>query len=318
MLGGEPVELLSRCRGVLVGGAVGDALGAPYEGLWGHTIPGRSELLAGFGEFEGYPRGQYTDDTQLTLATVESVLIEGALDVAAIARRIAALWAHDAVIGPGGACTRAAWALLRGEGVETCGAPVGQAGNGAAMRTAPLGLFAKVEEVARVSRITHQDPRSVAGGVAVAEVVASARRGVLEPAAVCARLAEVLAPYHAEFAGWVGALPGRAQEPGVVAWLAAVGQADYEFEAPIVTPFVVPTVLASLLAVCRFPGSWEDAVAEAIGFGGDVDTTGAITGAIQGARLGVEAIPRWLVEGVVDAERIEGLAARLHGWIVRR
>ena len=25
-----------------------------------------------------------------------------------------------------------------------------------------------------------------------------------------------------------------------------------------------------------------------------------------------------LVEGVVDAERIEGLAARLHGWIVRR
>jgi ADP-ribosyl-[dinitrogen reductase] hydrolase len=61
----------SRFLGCLVGCAVGDALGAPFEGYWEHQLPSREALLGGFAEFEGYPRGQYTDNTQLTLATVE-------------------------------------------------------------------------------------------------------------------------------------------------------------------------------------------------------------------------------------------------------
>jgi ADP-ribosylglycohydrolase len=114
-------------RDRFLGGAVADALGAPFEGLWPHFIPEPESLLAGYAEFEGYPRGQYTDDAHLTLATARSVLAAGGVSPPRVARSIAALWARQEVIGPG-ACTAAAHEFLRTGDWSSCGAPAGQAG----------------------------------------------------------------------------------------------------------------------------------------------------------------------------------------------
>src|SRR5947209_5984159 len=100
-----PAELTDRVLGCVLGGAVGDALGAPFEGLWSDCIPEPPVLLAGFAEYEGFPRGQYTDDTQLTVATLKSVVRRGGIEPSDIARSIARLWRSQAVVGPGGACT---------------------------------------------------------------------------------------------------------------------------------------------------------------------------------------------------------------------
>lgn len=62
---------------------------------------------------------------------------------------------------------------------------------------------------------------------------------------------------------------------------------------------VAPTVAACIRAVLGNPDSWIDGVTEAIRLGGDVDTTGAIVGAVLGARFGVEGIPRAAVRDVV-------------------
>ncbi|MBY0522826.1 MAG: ADP-ribosylglycohydrolase family protein [Gemmataceae bacterium] len=172
--GEKPIDLRERFLGCPLGCAVGDALGAPYEGLWSYSIPDKATLLSGFGEYEGYPPGQYTDDTQLSVATVKSILRMKAVNPPDIARSIADLWRTQSVIGPDGSCTHAATHFLRFGVWTTCGAAVGQAGNGTAMRTACLGLYFLDDPerlpaaAADVSRITHQDPRSVAGGVAVA------------------------------------------------------------------------------------------------------------------------------------------------------
>ena len=169
------VPLKDRFLGCLLGCAVGDALGTPFEGLWPHSIPDDPTLLSGFAEFEGYPRGQYTDDTQLSMATVRSILKAGDVVPAEVARAIARLWKSSSVVGPGGACTRAAHQFLQTGDWTACGAPVGQAGNGTAMRTAVVGLFFVGDAerlpaaVTDVSRITHHDSRSIAGGVAVAK-----------------------------------------------------------------------------------------------------------------------------------------------------
>ena len=61
---------------------------------------------------------------------------------------------------------------------------------------------------------------------------------------------------------------------------------------------------------------FEQAVSFAVACGGDVDTIGAMTGAVAGARLGAGAIPvRWL-KALEDGERgrthVERLAERLH------
>jgi poly(ADP-ribose) glycohydrolase ARH3 len=112
-----------RVLGGVLGGAVGDALGAPFEGLWSHSIPDPAALIAGFAEFEGYPNGQYTDDTQLTVATLRSIVRRGQIDPADVSQSIARLWRSQTVVGPGGACTAAADALLAGRHWTEAGAP---------------------------------------------------------------------------------------------------------------------------------------------------------------------------------------------------
>jgi ADP-ribosylglycohydrolase len=312
-------DLQSRFLGCLVGCAVGDALGAPFEGYWDHQLPSRKALLRGFAEVEGYPRGQYTDDTQLTLATVESIVRQGALEPADVARSIAALWKTQSVVGPGGACTFAANAFPKTRDWKTCGAPVGQAGNGTAMRTAALGLyFLRDPErlpmaVADVSRITHQDPRSIAGGIAIAKAAhLLATTDTLEEVTFCASIAGATRPHEAAFAALIDDLPSRVHEHRDTAFhaIAWAGSAKPEFSRPIITPFVVPTVLAALWVVLRHHSSWSEAVTEAIHLGGDVDTLGAIVGALMGARLGIISIPEHLAEGVLRANEIRALAHR--------
>lgn len=317
-------ELADRVTGCLLGGAVGDALGAPFEGLWARDIPAPADLLAGFAEFEGYPRGQYTDDTQLTVATLRSVVRRGRLEPADVARAIAKLWRSAAVVGPGGACTAAADNLLRGGHWTTSGAAPGQAGNGAAMRTAAVGLYFLHRPadlpaaVADISRITHRDPRSIAGGVAVAE---AARLLAVQPdvcpADLAAAVAAVVRDFDAGFAAAISELPARlADEPAAVRhFLAWSGGRCPEFAEPIVTPFVVPTVLASLWAVMAHPADWSAAVAAVIGLGGDVDTLGAIVGGLMGARCGLAAVPADLRARVLHARGLRVLALRYAGVI---
>ncbi len=315
----------STVAGVLIGGAVGDAAGAPFEGLWPESLPAASELLSGYHEYHGYPEGQYTDDTQLTLATIESVVEEQDVVAPDIARRIAELWRHQSVIGPGGACTQAAERYLATGKYHNMGAPPGQAGNGTAMRTAALGLWfgkdreALIASIAEVSRITHRDSRSVAGGVVVAVAAAElSREEILEPTAFCNLLAESCRDINSEFAALLEELPQQMKAGNAREFVAFAGQKTREFERPIISPFVIPTVLASVYCMLSHPDSWGDAVVAAIRMGGDVDTLGAITGGLAGARHGIEAIPPQLVHALQDNRRIQDLSARYHAAILRR
>jgi hypothetical protein len=118
----------------------------------------------------------------------------------------------------------AAHHYLRHGDWEACGDEVGQAGNGTAMRTAPLGLaFLDYPDrlpaaVADVSRITHRDLRSIAGGVAVAKVAQlfAAEPGI-DPAGLCAGVAGAMSEYSPEFVDWVARLPALLTEPPQVA-----------------------------------------------------------------------------------------------------
>jgi ADP-ribosyl-[dinitrogen reductase] hydrolase len=96
------------------------------------------------------------------------------------------------------------------------------------------------------------------------------------------------------------------------------GSLKPEFSRPIITPFVVPTVLAALWAVLLHRSSWPDAVSEAIHLGGDVDTLGAIVGALAGVRLGASAIPANLASGVLGADRIKTLASKYYDIVTLR
>lgn len=312
----------STVSGALLGCAIGDAMGAPFEGLWDNSIPSAESLLADYHEYHGYPRGQFTDDTQLTIATLESMVEARRVDVPDIARRIAELWRHHQIIGPGGACTHAAEHFLATGDWSTMGAPLGQAGNGTAMRTSVLGLLysqradALIDEVAQISKLTHTDPRSVAGGVGIAE---AARCLMVDPEIspndLCESVANAMESIHSEFAQLVRELADRHDSDSVRAFIAEAGQERAEFERPIITPFVIPTVLASIYCIITQTQSWGDAVTTAIRLGGDVDTLGAIVGSLAGIRHGLSGIPAHLVAGVQNSDYLQALAMRYHAAI---
>ena len=132
------VDLHDRYRGALVGCGIGDAMGSPVEGWSAERI----RLI--FGRLDGYmarPDGtltpRLTDDTQLTLCLAASIVETGGVDPEDLARRFDA-WLY---IGRGvGSSTREAITRYR-QGLPWDEAGVPSAGNGAAMRSAPLGLL---------------------------------------------------------------------------------------------------------------------------------------------------------------------------------
>jgi hypothetical protein len=44
----------SMVAGVVIGCAVGDAIGAPFKGLWDTSIPSAESLVAQYHEYHGY------------------------------------------------------------------------------------------------------------------------------------------------------------------------------------------------------------------------------------------------------------------------
>jgi ADP-ribosyl-[dinitrogen reductase] hydrolase len=293
----------SQIRGCLLGLAVGDALGAPFEGAaptetsrW--VEEGRADMSGG----HGWEPGESTDDTAMALMLAESIADHGLLDTADVARRYIA-WANDNPRGIGGT-TRAA---LRGatsaddaraKAMASHARAGLTAGNGTVMRAAPIALAASsVEEATKAARddaqLTHFDPAAACASAGLcAALIANSEGSDPVAAAVTQidchpRLEMVL---EAVREGNEDAIRSVAASPEAATCWTTLGVA--------------------LFALTKFD-DYEPAVLWAISLGGDTDTNAAVTGALLGCREGPEAIPEWWLSPLRERERIEAVADRL-------
>lgn len=303
-----------RFSGSLIGQCLGDALGLPVEGFPPAECNLYVESMGRLGPRSArrgsLPFGQYSDDSQLARDLLQSYAACGRLDPEDYARRIAAIFDEERIVGRGIATDRAARRLIAGVRWEEAGEPAPAAGNGSAMRAGPIGLIFRRDAESRSqaahdqSRITHLDPRCSAGAVVIAEAVTMAvEPGPVDAALWAQRLSERAAPFDRTFADhlllledWtpravdqvVARVPRRSGEPS--SWYAWQG----------ISPFVVSSVLWSLYAFLRSPDDYWETMRTAIRVGGDVDTTAAMAGAISGARIGLEGLPMDLAREVTD------------------
>jgi ADP-ribosylglycohydrolase len=307
----------SPLAGALVGQALGDALGFVVE-----TNPPvvaeryvREWLRAGrAGEraHAEFPFGQYSDDTQLARAVLLGVRDAGGWRPEAFARRVAELFAAGGDVGAGQGTRSAALRMLAGVSWQEAAMPAPYAGNGSAMRAAPLGLlFADPGAVRAAAReqslVTHRDPRCAAGAVAVAGAAwLAAKTGPIEPGAFLETLARWTADEErsvgeavATVATWLELAPDQAvrglHDSGI--------DPAYAGEWRGISAFVTPSVAWSLYAFLRSPDDYWETVCTAIQPGGDTDTMAAIAGGLAGARVGVAGLPGALVERVNDRGR---------------
>ena len=297
-----------RVGGLLLGGAVGDALGLPAEGLsparqrkwWPGDL--RHRFLFG--------RGMISDDTEHAFMTAQALLEAGG-DVERFRRSLAwklRWWFVALPAGVGLATAKACLRLWLGVPPERSG--VNSAGNGAAMRSAILGaVFAREPEKRREfvrasTRLTHVDPRAETAALAVTEAAAWIVRGEESiddfigqlPALgaddewkrLCRRIADALV-----------------QQESVADFAVSLGLAKG------VTGYAYHTVPVALYAWLRHRGAFAAALPNAIRCGGDTDTVTAIVGALAGCDVGVDGIPADWSQGLVDWPRSSRLLERM-------
>src|SRR3954452_11992323 len=138
-----------RVAGAVVGSAVGDALGAPFEfgpaGQFSARFPvparGSSTEMCGGGSL-GWEPGEFTDDTQMALLVAKSLLERDGLDEADLFDRFVRWAAAEppdignqtrAVLGSG-----LSWDVAAARHFASTGHA---AGNGSLMRTTPAAIF---------------------------------------------------------------------------------------------------------------------------------------------------------------------------------
>lgn len=348
----EAARLLDRsrrARGCLLGGAIGDALGAPVEFLRLDEIRGRygPDGIAKFDVAYG-SAGAITDDTQMTLFTAEG-LLRAAVSASQLEAQAPATIVHRAYLrwletqgtpsprkdegepswlmaldalhqrrAPGNTCLGA---LQSGQMGTVENRINNSKGCGGVMRAAPAGIveFAggPFKLGCEIAAITHGHPSGYLSAGALALMIDRLLRG----SQLLEAVEEVITCLKAEAGGdeCVRALEAALSE------CRSGRPASAERVETLGAGWVAEEALAIAVYCALVAGrDFEKGVRLAVNHSGDSDSTGAIAGNLLGALLGEEAIPREWVDGVELRDVILEVADDLvvgwrdgEGWVDR-
>lgn len=331
----------SRIRGCLLGGAIGDALGAPLEFM------SRNEIISTFGNrIEGFSSaygkvGAITDDTQMTLFTAEELIrahVASQLGleytVPSVLHHAYLRWlstqGHDVEMYPdadppglrSGWLVQQEWLHARRAPGNTCLSSLiatdelgmladnVSKGCGGVMRIAPVGLCARDPKAAfntgvLCTAVTHAHPSGYLAAGYLAATIVGLREGL--------NLHESLG----EATGLL--LETDRHEEVSEAVEAARRMASGGRDTPVGElgeGWVAEEALAISVYCALVAEDFMDGMNLAVVHDGDSDSTGSITGNILGTWWGEEALPADLRRDVEGADTIVRLADDLHDGLI--
>ncbi len=295
---------IDKFQGCVLGLALGDAMGAPFEG----GIPERL-LWRLIGKTR---RGEmrWSDDTQMSIDVIESLLAMERVDPDDLAVRFARSYRWSRGYGPGTA--KVLGRIARGVDWREANRSVyrnGSLGNGAAMRAPIIGVaYAnrpyELDDAARLSAMpTHAHAIGLESAVFIARATASATRGD--------------APIEILRYAMAGCAQEQFLSRSVIAseWLVAHSEVSIR-EVTSRLGFRVSAhescVTAAYLALRHIDRSFLDLQRFIATGRGDIDTVGAMAGAIWGAARGAGALPADQLRLLEQQERLTLLATSLH------
>ncbi|MCJ8268752.1 MAG: ADP-ribosylglycohydrolase family protein, partial [Psychrosphaera sp.] len=286
--------------------ALGDALGAPYEGgflermVWTLICKTRRQDRG---------KTRWTDDTQMTMDVMASLIEFGKVDQDDLAQRFAQSYRWSRGYGPGAA--KVLKRIRRGTPWQTASRSVyaeGSFGNGGAMRAPVIGLFFSnrseqdiVKATQEVAVITHGHLQGVEGAVLIALTTVFAAKqmsnqDLFERLHAHAKLPEYISRLKIA-ASWLS--NSKTVEAKIVAKELGNGIAAIE-----------SCVTAIYIALAFRQKTFDELMAFTIKVGGDVDTISAMAGAIWGAMHGVDALPSEKLDQLEQCERLRELAQK--------
>lgn len=306
---------LEQIKAVMIGHAIGDALGVPVE------FCSREELKANpVSDMRGYgtypvPAGSWSDDTSMSVAALDS-LAKGIIDHDEIMRNFVE-WVENGKYTPTGksfdigrTCLQAIRAYLTTKNTSECG-QVGEYsnGNGSLMRIHPFALFAiakgatlgKLLDIVREgSSLTHAHPRtSYACGI-YSMVLWDILNGIEK--------AELLSSIENAALLFDGIYP---EESDHYEWAFHKKIATKNEDEISGSGYVVNTLEAALWCLLT-TNSYKECVLKAVNLGEDTDTVAAIAGGLAGALYGYDSIPQEWKDTLIKREYIESLCEKAY------
>jgi len=262
-----------RLKGCLIGGAIGDAFGSYYEG---RKPPMDIELNI---------MGGITDDTQLTLATCEAIIESKKVNPESIARKFLEWYNMGRLSGLGASTLQALrdlqmgahWALSGRSGENA-------AGNGAAMRIAPLAFFVDLSMermlIRDVCNITHKNDEAYVGCLAILHAL---DRVVNNQWHEGQSLLSLVTPV----------LPDTRVRDNLLRLQENAGLSIREAAEVIgCSGYVAESIPFSVFAAQKIrEQGFKEILLEIVSCGGDTDTNASLAGQIMGAVIGYAGIP---------------------------
>ncbi|MEV6712585.1 ADP-ribosylglycohydrolase family protein [Lentzea sp. NPDC051208] len=282
-----------KCRGLLLGAGLGDALGAPFQG---HLTVDADTMST---EERAPSLLVHTDDTALTIVLAEHLAAghdTDVLDEDALAREFAAAWKREpwrgfdsgtppvfGLLHAGVAWSTAAKAFLQAQASQ---------GNGAAARVAPVALVGtSVQHTTKLALRSAAITHAHAHGRHGAECQAAAAYLALH-----SNPAQPLDGY--QFLRSIAeVLPSQLWRDQLDRVNHLADSADPARAAQVLgnDSSALGSVPLALLAFLRNPDDPADAIRYAVRAGGATDTVASMAGALAGARTGTAALPQsWL------------------------
>lgn len=238
------------------------------------------------------PPWNYTDDTEMAIALVETLQEFGQVDQDALAQRLARRHQNDPNRGYGAGARRLLQDISSGGDWKSLSHQMfggsGSHGNGAAMRVPPLGAWyaddvdSTIQQAALSAEVTHAHPEAQVGAIATALAACWVASRGQEPAEelipwVVARIDQSEVRRRLE---WVSTYP---LDTWAYTIASQVGCGD-DISSQDTVPFCLWMSAACL-------SDYEEALWTAARIGGDMDTTCAIIGGIIASGSGFAGIP---------------------------
>ena len=274
-----------RFEACIIGGAIGDAWGSSYE----NEIKENNPTTFYYGQKKEPERiWAITDDTQLTLATCEALCDSNRFTPDLLANWFVRYYQQRKLIGIGASTLKAIIELEAGGHWSQVGR-TGEyaAGNGAAMRIAPLAFINTItnEDIRNSCRITHRNDEAYTGALAVIHSI----RAILNKSWLGDNsLFDILIPQLPDTRVRdrlieINSLP----ENTTIAEIARLGNNGYVVNSIPFAIFAASVVLKTGMT------SMFQAIIDS---GGDTDTNASIAGQIAGTLIGKENIPVNLID----------------------
>ncbi len=291
----------------ICGFVVGDALGVPVE------FYSRKELeenpvvdMEGYGTYN-QPKGTWSDDSSMTIATMYSIVNKKYIDYADIMDEFCK-WAFEGKHTPhgerfdiGNTTSRGLDRYRKGEEpLKSGGTSTHDNGNGSLMRILPLAYIPNIdyETIENISALTHGHDRSKIACVLYVEIAKSMLKNDLTIDEHINNACEKIKNYYED--------NEELEEFNRIF--------NNDFSEGIRSGGYVIDTIETIVYCLKNTDNYKDAVLMAVNFGIDTDTNAAICGGLAGIYYGFDEIPVDWIESIYKLDEILSLCEKFEAY----